>query len=205
MKLTPLPRYKTPRYPTVEILRENPAFLHALPERWRGNRLALGTLAGALMMIAPDIYAQQAKSSIWAPPDNRVGLSDAGFSIPMMMGNPAPPKRFLTEAEARKIIENIVFVPEVGALYFGKCVQYLLSKKDNSQMGAFIELVPGKDGLCHIKDLEFKRTEKVEDVLKIGQKTWVKVTEIDDRGRINLSRKEAIKEREHKGLPIDSE
>ncbi|MCL2342940.1 MAG: polyribonucleotide nucleotidyltransferase [Firmicutes bacterium] len=106
---------------------------------------------------------------------------------------------------ARSIIENIVFVPEVGALYFGKCVQYLLSKKDNSQMGAFIELVPGKDGLCHIKDLEFKRTEKVEDVLKIGQKTWVKVVEIDDRGRINLSRKEAIKEREHKGLPIDSE
>jgi len=107
--------------------------------------------------------------------------------------------------EARKIIENIVFVPEVGSLYYGKCVQYLLSKKDNSQMGAFIELVPGKDGLCHIKDLEFKRTEKVEDVLKIGQKTWVKVVEIDDRGRINLSRKEAIKEREHKGLPIDSE
>ena len=54
--------------------------------------------------------------------------------------------------------------------------------------------------MIHIKDLEFKRTEKVEDVLNIGDWTWVKVTEIDDRGRVNLSRKDAIKEREAMGL-----
>ena len=54
--------------------------------------------------------------------------------------------------------------------------------------------------MIHIKDLEFKRTEKVEDVLNIGDMTWVKVTEIDDRGRVNLSRKDAIKEREAMGL-----
>ena len=89
---------------------------------------------------------------------------------------------------ARTIIENIVFEPEVGALYYGKVVRI-------SPIGAFIELAPGKDGMCHIKDLEFKRTEKVEDVLNIGDMTWVKVTEIDDRGRVNLSRKEALKER----------
>ncbi len=59
--------------------------------------------------------------------------------------------------------------------------------------------------MCHIKDLEYKRTEKVEDVLNIGDYTWVKVTEIDDRGRVNLSRKEAIKERQAQGLPIDRE
>ena len=63
-----------------------------------------------------------------------------------------------------------------------------------------MELVPGKDGMVHIKDLEFKRTEKVEDVLNIGDMTWVKVTEIDERGRVNLSRKDAIKEREKLGL-----
>ncbi len=57
--------------------------------------------------------------------------------------------------------------------------------------------------MCHINDLEFKRTEKVEDDLNIGDWTWVKVTEIDDRGRVNLSRKDAIKEREAAGLPID--
>ena len=90
---------------------------------------------------------------------------------------------------ARKTIEDIVFEPEVGALYYGKVSNI------RSDFGAWVELVPGKDGLVKIKDLEFKRTEKVEDVLKVGDMTWVKVTEIDDRGRVNLSRKEALKER----------
>ena len=90
---------------------------------------------------------------------------------------------------ARKTIEDIVFEPEVGALYYGKVSNI------RSDFGAWVELVPGKDGLVKIKDLEFKRTEKVEDVLNVGDMTWVKVTEIDDRGRVNLSRKEALKER----------
>ena len=94
---------------------------------------------------------------------------------------------------ARTTIENIVFEPEVGKLYYGKVVRII-------PIGAFVELVPGKDGMVHIKDLEFKRTEKVEDVLNIGDMTWVKVTEIDERGRVNLSRKDAIKEREKLGL-----
>ena len=97
---------------------------------------------------------------------------------------------------ARQTIENIVFEPEVGQLYYGQVVRII-------PIGAFIELVPGKDGMCHIKDLEFKRTEKVEDVLNIGDWTWVKVSEIDERGRVNLSRKDAIKEREAAGLPVD--
>ena len=94
---------------------------------------------------------------------------------------------------ARQTIENIVFEPEVGKLYYGKVVRII-------PIGAFVELVPGKDGMVHIKDLEFKRTEKVEDVLNIGDMTWVKVTEIDERGRVNLSRKDAIREREKLGL-----
>ena len=97
---------------------------------------------------------------------------------------------------ARQTIENIVFEPEVGQLYYGQVVRII-------PIGAFVELAPGKDGMCHIKDLEFKRTEKVEDVLNVGDWTWVKVSEIDDRGRVNLSRKEAIKERKEAGLPID--
>ena len=108
-------------------------------------------------------------------------------------------------AIAKKCIDEIVFVPEVGSLYYGRVVSYLTSKRDGAQMGAFIELAPGKDGLCHIRDLEFKRTEKVEDVLKIGDMTWVKVIEVDEKGRVNLSRKEALKEiaeKEAAGLPI---
>ncbi len=94
---------------------------------------------------------------------------------------------------ARQTIENIVFEPEVGKLYYGKVVRII-------PIGAFVELAPGKDGMIHIKDLEFKRTEKVEDVLNVGDYTWVKVMEIDDRGRVNLSRKDALKEREAMGL-----
>ncbi len=88
---------------------------------------------------------------------------------------------------AKRMIDDICFVPEVGKLYYGKVVRII-------PIGAFIELAPGKDGMCHIRDLEFKRTEKVEDVLNVGDMTWVKVTEIDERGRVNLSRKEALKE-----------
>ena len=88
---------------------------------------------------------------------------------------------------AKKMIEDICFVPEVGKLYYGKVVRII-------PIGAFVELAPGKDGMVHIRDLEFKRTEKVEDVLNIGDMTWVKVTEIDEKGRVNLSRKEALKE-----------
>ncbi len=97
---------------------------------------------------------------------------------------------------AKKIIDDICFVPEVGKLYWGQCVRVI-------PIGAFVELVPGKDAMCHIKDLEFKRTEKVEDVLNVGDWTWVKFLGIDERGRWNISRKDAIREREAEGLPID--
>ncbi|MPM13270.1 Polyribonucleotide nucleotidyltransferase [bioreactor metagenome] len=88
---------------------------------------------------------------------------------------------------AKKSIEAIVFVPEVGALYYGKVVRIL-------QFGAFVELAPGKDGMVHISKLSDKRVEKVEDVLNIGDMIWVKVTEIDEKGRVNLSYWDAVKE-----------
>ena len=94
---------------------------------------------------------------------------------------------------AKKIIDDIVFVPEIGKLYYGKVVRII-------PIGAFVELVPGKDGMVHISKLENRRVEKVEDVLKEGDMTWVKVMEIDERGRVNLSRKDAIKDRQAMGL-----
>jgi len=94
---------------------------------------------------------------------------------------------------AKKMIDDIVFVPEIGKIYYGKVVRVI-------PIGAFVELVPGKDGMVHISKLENRRVEKVEDVLKEGDMTWVKVMEIDDRGRVNLSRKDAIKDREAQGL-----
>ena len=89
---------------------------------------------------------------------------------------------------ARKTIEDIVFEPEVGSLYYGRVSNI------RSDFGAWVELAPGKDGLVKIKDLEFKRTEKVEDVLKIGDMTWVKVMNVGPKG-IDLSRKDALRER----------
>ena len=92
---------------------------------------------------------------------------------------------------AKKMVDDICFVPEVGKLYYGKVVRIL-------PIGAFVELAPGKDGLVHISKLENRRVEKVEDVLNIGDMTWVKVMEIDEKGRVNLSRKDALKEMNNK-------
>ena len=64
--------------------------------------------------------------------------------------------------------------------------------------GAFVELAPGKDGLVHISKLAEKRIEKVEDACKIGDMMWVKVTEIDEKGRVNLSHKDAVHDIEAK-------
>ena len=66
-------------------------------------------------------------------------------------------------------------------------------------IGAFVEIAPGHDGMVHISKLENRRVEKVEDVLNIGDMTWVKVMEIDEKGRVNLSRKDALKELAAKG------
>ncbi|MGI5929001.1 polyribonucleotide nucleotidyltransferase [Pseudoflavonifractor sp.] len=88
---------------------------------------------------------------------------------------------------AKKMIDTIVFVPEVGQLYYGKVVRILT-------FGAFVELAPGKDGMVHISKLADRRVEKVEDVVNIGDMIWVKVTDIDEKGRVNLSYKDALKE-----------
>lgn len=86
---------------------------------------------------------------------------------------------------AKKIIENIVKEIEVGEIYLGKVVRI-------TTFGAFVELIDGKDGLLHISKISDKRVKKVEDVLSIGDEILVKVTEIDQQGRINLSRKDAL-------------
>ena len=88
---------------------------------------------------------------------------------------------------AKKCIDDIVFVPEVGALYYGRVVRLMT-------FGAFVELAPGKDGLVHISKLADHRIEKVEDACKVGDMMWVKVTDIDEKGRVNLSHKDAVKE-----------
>ena len=86
---------------------------------------------------------------------------------------------------AISIINTIANDPEIGAVYRGKVTRLM-------NFGAFVEIAPGKEGLVHISKLDVKRVEKVEDVVNVGDEIIVMVTEIDDQGRINLSRRDAL-------------
>jgi polyribonucleotide nucleotidyltransferase len=88
---------------------------------------------------------------------------------------------------AREMIEAIVQEPEVGRIYEGPV-------KNTTTFGAFIEIIPGTEGLCHISELQEGRTERTEDVLKKGDVTKVKLLAIDEKGRLKLSRKAALVE-----------
>jgi len=101
------------------------------------------------------------------------------------------------EAAARKamdIIGKIVEVPEVGKVYLGKVVKIM-------EFGAFVEILPGTDGLLHISQISTERIKRVEDVLKEGDEIQVKVLEVDRAGKIRLSRKELLMAAEEKAGP----
>ena len=86
---------------------------------------------------------------------------------------------------ALDIIETIARDPEPGAIFKGKVTRLM-------DFGAFVEIAPGREGLCHISQLDVKRVDKVSDVVNVGDVIIVKVLEIDDKGRLNLSRREAL-------------
>jgi len=87
--------------------------------------------------------------------------------------------------KALDIIKAIVFEPEIGAIYTGTVTKIMA-------FGCFVEFAPGKEGLVHISKLDKKRVEKVEDVVNVGDTITVKFMEIDEKGRYNLSRKDAL-------------
>ncbi|MBR3456890.1 MAG: S1 RNA-binding domain-containing protein, partial [Selenomonadaceae bacterium] len=87
--------------------------------------------------------------------------------------------------KARQRIEDIVREVEVGETYMGTVTRLM-------KFGAFVEVLPGKEGLCHISQLSKRRVEKVEDVVQIGDQIEVKVVEIDEKGRINVSHKAVL-------------
>ncbi len=89
-------------------------------------------------------------------------------------------------AKAQQIIENLTKEVEVGEVYLGKVTRLMA-------FGAFVEVLPGKEGLVHISKLAKERVENVEDVVNVGDEIMVKVIEIDKQGRVNLSRKDCLK------------
>ncbi|WP_338559421.1 polyribonucleotide nucleotidyltransferase [Paraclostridium sordellii] len=94
-------------------------------------------------------------------------------------------------AKAQELINNIVAEAEVGETYTGKVTRIM-------NFGAFVEILPGKEGLLHISHIAHERVNKVEDVLNVGDEVTVKVTEIDEKGRVNLSRKALLPKPEKK-------
>ncbi|HYB43687.1 MAG TPA: S1 RNA-binding domain-containing protein, partial [Candidatus Methylomirabilis sp.] len=88
-------------------------------------------------------------------------------------------------AKAREMVEALVQEPEVGKTYTGKV-------KTTTAFGAFVEILPGVEGLVHISELQHGRTERTEDVVKKGDTLTVKLLEVDERGRLRLSRKALI-------------
>ncbi|MCL6627483.1 MAG: polyribonucleotide nucleotidyltransferase, partial [Alicyclobacillus shizuokensis] len=93
---------------------------------------------------------------------------------------------------ARQQILDIVREVEVGTTYVGRVTRV-------EKYGAFVEILPGKEGLVHISQLDVGRVAKVEDICKVGDEITVKVTDIDNQGRINLSRKEVLRQRQRSG------
>ncbi|MFA6941506.1 MAG: polyribonucleotide nucleotidyltransferase [Clostridiaceae bacterium] len=99
---------------------------------------------------------------------------------------------------AVKIIENLTKEVKAGEIYLGRVTKIM-------NFGAFVEILPGKEGLVHISKLDVNRVNKVEDIVSVGDEILVKVTEIDSQGRINLSRKDALKESENKDKEKEEE
>ncbi|MDQ6940739.1 MAG: S1 RNA-binding domain-containing protein, partial [Verrucomicrobiota bacterium] len=110
-----------------------------------------------------------------------INIEDDG-SVHIYANNPE------SMARAKEIIGGMSREIEVGQTYHGKVVSV-------KEFGAFVEVFPGKDGLVHISELADFRVKRTEDVAKIGEMIWVKCIGIDDKGRVKLSRKAALKER----------
>ena len=90
---------------------------------------------------------------------------------------------------ARDAIEGMTAEAEIGKIYRGKVVTI-------KEFGAFVEFLPGKDGLVHISELANFRVKQTEDIVKMGDEIWVKCLGVDEKGRVRLSRKAAMEDRE---------
>ena len=97
-------------------------------------------------------------------------------------------------ARAKQIVDGMFAEIEIGKLYQGRVVTI-------KEFGAFVEVMPGKDGLVHVSELADFRVNHVEDVVKMGDLIWVKCVGVDDKGRVKLSRKAAMKERGESSAP----
>ncbi|HXI52534.1 MAG TPA: S1 RNA-binding domain-containing protein, partial [Candidatus Saccharimonadales bacterium] len=99
---------------------------------------------------------------------------------------------------AKREIEGMTAEAEIGKIYRGKVVTI-------KEFGCFVEFLPGKDGLCHISELANFRVKQTEDIVKLGDEIWVKCLGIDEKGRVKLSRKAAMAERDKEMTGMEGE
>jgi polyribonucleotide nucleotidyltransferase len=110
----------------------------------------------------------------------KIDVEDDGTVVIASVGQEGGERAF-------EIIQKIIEEPEVGKLYHGKV-------KNVQAFGAFIEILPKVEGLCHISELDFHRVRRVEDVVREGDRVWVKLIGIDNQNRLKLSRRAALEE-----------
>lgn len=189
----------------IKIAGINRAILEqALKQAHDGRMFILGKMLEAIPAPRPELskYAPRVITMMIHPDKIRdvIGpggkvikkiVEDTGVKIDieddgrvMIMSNDSE-----ASAKAVKIIEDLTKEVEVGEIYMGKVVRI-------TDFGAFVEVLPGKDGLVHISQLALERVNKVEDVVKVGDEIMVKCVEIDKQGRVNLSRKVLLKEQQ---------
>lgn len=186
----------------------------ALAQAKRGRAFILGKMLETISEPAPDLspYAPRVKIIQIAVDKIREVIGPGGKMVNKIIDETGVQidihddgNIFVTSPDlesidkALKMIENIVHEIAVGEVYVGTVVRII-------NIGAFVELLPGREALCHISKLDRKRVEKVEDVVNIGDKLEVKVTEIDDKGRINVSHSDLMEptEEENKRPPRPS-
>ncbi len=174
----------------------------ALEQAKRGRLFILDKMSQALAAPRPDLSVHAPRMEVVQIPVDKIGalIGPGGKNIRRIIAETGAQveveddgKVYITAVDrasmetARRQVEGYSAEVEVGKIYKGTVVRIM------PKLGAFIEVIPGKDGLCHISQLDVNRVERVEDVVKVGDEIEVKVLEIDNMGRVNLSRRAVLK------------
>ncbi len=174
----------------------------ALEQAKRGRMHILGIMSQALSAPRPDLSPYAPRMVVVQIPVDKIGaligpggknirriIEESGASVDVEDDG----KVYITSvdqtsmATAKGMVEELTAEVEVGKIYKGKVVRIM------PRLGAFVEVMAGKDGLVHISQLDVQHVERVEDVVKVGDEIEVKCIEIDNQGRVNLSRKAVLK------------
>lgn len=186
----------------------------ALEQAKRGRLFILGKMAEALAEPRPELSAHAPRMEVVQIPVAKIGslIGPGGKNIRRIIEESGAQvdveddgKVYITALDrasletAKHQVESYSAEVELGKIYKGTVVRIM------PKLGAFVEVIPGKDGLVHISQLDVKRVEKVEDAVKVGDEIEVKVIEIDAMGRVNLSRKAVLQPGSELESPLPSQ